>query len=585
MADYLQVFKLTKGLFMTKRNSDFFEVWKLVVAIFGVWLFRSSKAFLWTSSPLIMAKFGLVWLVCCLYIWTCASAKGTIRTLTTENFEEIVTDDPGLWLVKFYAPWCGHCKKLAPDFVETAARSKRLPIRFGEVDCPAETELCQGFEVNRYPTLLLFRDGSQRKYTFGRTLEDMVEFVELVTAPPVSHVSDIELEAKLSTTEVTSFLLLASPSDQQVNDLEHFSEYQIFTQVARNNQERFRFYFSAHPSVFQKYHSSIDDSLPSPRVIALYAGSELPYFPAASPADDQTEEADLASHDSWNTDEHLQTFVEDNKEVLLVTLSGRTNEHVVRNPEGRRAVLGVVTLPSLPDTEHLDDSKTGGAGETQDEQIEPKTHEETKSEDVELLRGVLIELAKLHDDYVFAVVDSGAYTKYLATFGIVSTGSPLIFAVDTLQDEYYLAQDSLIPTEESDNHDKEVFKYHEETDINYLNLQEMNEFIAHLGSEKSPRTPARNFIKWYNPTRYLRQLQRVLAEYFTSTQIMIGAYGILGAFMLLSFYIILKDIPPMGVDLQYDENGNLIPFSPEQRESLRQAQQTLKKARDHSKQN
>lgn len=42
--------------------------------------------------------------------------SGGVITLTESNFEEMVYNSDDFWFVEFYAPWCGHCKKLLPEF-------------------------------------------------------------------------------------------------------------------------------------------------------------------------------------------------------------------------------------------------------------------------------------------------------------------------------------------------------------------------------------------------------------------------------------------------------------------------------------
>jgi protein disulfide-isomerase A6 len=53
--------------------------------------------------------------------------------LTTENFTELVLESGDLWFVEFYAPWCGHCKNLAPEW-EKAAKALKGVAYLGAVD-------------------------------------------------------------------------------------------------------------------------------------------------------------------------------------------------------------------------------------------------------------------------------------------------------------------------------------------------------------------------------------------------------------------------------------------------------------------
>lgn len=42
-----------------------------------------------------------------------------------------------MWFVEFYAPWCGHCKSLAPHWGRLATEVKNRNIKVGKVDCDA----------------------------------------------------------------------------------------------------------------------------------------------------------------------------------------------------------------------------------------------------------------------------------------------------------------------------------------------------------------------------------------------------------------------------------------------------------------
>jgi len=63
----------------------------------------------------------------------------------------------GLWLMKFYAPWCGHCKKLEPVWKHVAQSLIDTPIRVGRVDCTRFTSVATEFSVRGFPTIMFLK--------------------------------------------------------------------------------------------------------------------------------------------------------------------------------------------------------------------------------------------------------------------------------------------------------------------------------------------------------------------------------------------------------------------------------------------
>jgi protein disulfide-isomerase A6 len=102
-----------------------------------------------------------------------------VVVLTEENFEKEVGQDRGA-LVEFYAPWCGHCKKLAPEYEKLGTSFKKAKsVLIGKVDCDEHKSLCSKYGVSGYPTIQWFPKGSMepKKYEGARTAEGLTEFV------------------------------------------------------------------------------------------------------------------------------------------------------------------------------------------------------------------------------------------------------------------------------------------------------------------------------------------------------------------------------------------------------------------------
>jgi protein disulfide-isomerase len=100
---------------------------------------------------------------------------GTSISFTAETFQDQVTMTQDPWFIKFYAPWCGHCQAMGPNWIQLGKEMKgRLNI--GEVNCEKEVRLCKDVRLRGYPTILFFRGGERVEYDGLRGLGDFVTY-------------------------------------------------------------------------------------------------------------------------------------------------------------------------------------------------------------------------------------------------------------------------------------------------------------------------------------------------------------------------------------------------------------------------
>jgi protein disulfide-isomerase-like protein len=107
-----------------------------------------------------------------------SSGASDVLILTPDNFDAEVGGDKPVF-VEFFAPWCGHCKTLAPEYDTLATTFKGQPVKIASVDADAHRSLGSRFDVSGFPTLKFFPAGSltPEAYNGGRTAADIMDFI------------------------------------------------------------------------------------------------------------------------------------------------------------------------------------------------------------------------------------------------------------------------------------------------------------------------------------------------------------------------------------------------------------------------
>lgn len=101
---------------------------------------------------------------------------------TTDGIPSLLTGTA----VTSTAPWCGHCKRLAPTWDKLAAEYSSVDgVNVVKVDCTQERDLCKSNGVRGYPTLKLIKGGDTEgavKYSGGRSFDQLKTWLDGQTA-------------------------------------------------------------------------------------------------------------------------------------------------------------------------------------------------------------------------------------------------------------------------------------------------------------------------------------------------------------------------------------------------------------------
>ncbi|GMI32041.1 hypothetical protein TeGR_g9699 [Tetraparma gracilis] len=229
---------------------------------------------------------------------------GEVTVLTSASAPGILSTSSALWLLDFYAPWCGHCKKLAPVLDQVAAEIKlggerAPPLAIGTVDATVHKELASEHSVKGYPTLLAYRDGEYTKYQGGRSREAILEWAQRMSGPAVQEAASAEAFAQKLPKGGVGFVLVGGAEEERA----------AYSTFAKANQAKMT--FAAAPGA----GAQLCKAEPSePAVCAAFDGGGIGAFVAAN-------EMPLVTPISSET---FGTFTGGPKPLVLVSLPGGT---------------------------------------------------------------------------------------------------------------------------------------------------------------------------------------------------------------------------------------------------------------------
>ncbi|KAK4483162.1 hypothetical protein RD792_010342 [Penstemon davidsonii] len=176
-----------------------------------------------------------------------------VVVLTDGNFSNFVEDNKYV-MVEFYAPWCCHCKVLAPEYAAAATSLSEENVKLAKVDATEANELAEKYEVQGFPTVYFFVDGEHKPYSGQRTKDAIVTWIKKKIGPGISNITTTKEAEQILISE--SKVVLGFLDSLVGPDSEEFA-------AASKLEDDVTFYQTANPDVAKMFNLESDVKRPA----------------------------------------------------------------------------------------------------------------------------------------------------------------------------------------------------------------------------------------------------------------------------------------------------------------------------------